>query len=125
MCVTECQIFVEIDGKKYLKRYRFGEPLEGFSPPNKHFIELGYEDYGKDPHEIITRIFDENDVPYEKDWHDTVFIRMYQKWLKEQEGNDTRTLLARAKEVGAKVHHMWNPEKIKAAIDDREAELAT
>ena len=125
MCLTECQIFVEVDGKIAPKRYKFGDPIESYEKPNHHFIEVDERDYEASPREIMERILDDLDIKYQSDWTDDTLQRIYLSFLhSEKKKDDLESLRKRAKEIGAKVHHLWkDPQKFRDAIEAKEIEL--
>lgn len=127
MCLTECQIFVEIDGKTYPKRYKFGEPIEAHESPNSHFIQVDERDYEASPREIMERILDDLEIGYQDDWTDDTLQRVYLSYLhSKKKENNLESLKREAKEIGAKYHHKWkDPQKFRDAIEAREIELSS
>jgi len=126
MCLTECQIFVEIEGKTYPKRYKFGDPIEAHEAPNAHFIEVDERDYEAAPREIMERILDDLGIGYQHDWTDDTLQRIYLAYLhSEKKKEELESLKKRAKEIGAKVYHGWkDPQKFRKAIEAKEIQMS-
>jgi len=126
MCLTECQIFVDVNGIQRPKRYRFGEPLDADDRPNHHFIEVDERDRDLEPRDILLQLLSDIGIKVQDDWADDVLQRIYLSHLhsKKKETN-LDELRSKAKEIGAKVYFGWkDPRKYLKAIETREIELS-
>jgi len=127
MCITECQLFIEVDGGiERPKRYRFGESIDADALPNHHFMEVPKEDYDKAPREIMEYLLKDLGIKVQPDWADDVLQRIYLSHLhSEKKKSNLDELKKKAKEIKAKVYHGWkDPRQWQTAIEEREKELS-
>ena len=125
MCVTECYIPLEVNGKLSGKRFRFGEMLDSEEIPNHHFMEIDPVEWNKHPRDILIELLENAGVSYRDDWTDDTLQRVYSGWRVDQRDKDDReSLLQKAKDIGAKFHHLWGVDKLKSAIETKEIEMS-
>jgi hypothetical protein len=124
MCMETCIVSLDDRGEMVRKRFKFGDFWLGQEALSHHFIELEPDEQDATPRDILARRLEDMGIQVLDDQQDQSLITIYHNYRVEKDQRDTKTkLMERAKEIGAKFHHMWDVAKLRSAIQDREAEM--